>query len=108
MANYVLVYKGGGVAPIEERRQVTQARHVGRWRAWFDALGADLVDGGQPFGASSAVASDGTVTGGASSGLTGYTILQAESLEAATEKARGCPVLADGGSIEIYEALAFR
>ena len=37
--------------------------------------------------------------------LTGYTIITAESLADATEKAKGCPVLATGGSIEVYETL---
>ena len=35
-----------------------------------------------------------------------YTIISAESLAEAVEKAKGCPVLATGGSIEVYEALA--
>jgi hypothetical protein len=74
------------------------------WMAWFGSLGASIVDQGSPFGPSLAVAADGA-TGDATAALTGYTIITAESLEAAAEKARGCPVLATGGSIEVYEAL---
>ena len=100
MATYVLVYKGGGgMAPTEEQRQAIMAR----WGEWFGALGDSLVDGGNPFGPSRAIASDGSITEGTASALTGYSILKAESLDEASEKAKGCPVLADGGSVEVYE-----
>ncbi len=59
---------------------------------------------GSPFGRSKTISGSETSDGGASA-LTGYTIISAESLAAATDKAKGCPVLSSGGSIEIYEAL---
>jgi hypothetical protein len=37
--------------------------------------------------------------------LTGYSIIEADSLSAAAKSAKGCPVLSGGGSIEVYEAL---
>ena len=49
------------------------------------------------------VAPDGSISEGASSALTGYSILQADSLSSAAETAKGCPVLARGGSVEVYE-----
>jgi hypothetical protein len=97
MAKYVLVYKGGQVAS-EDRRAAVMAE----WNDWFQGVGGAIVDMGNPFGASSAVSADGAV-GEASSALTGYSILTAESLDAATALAKGCPILTDGGSIEVYE-----
>ena len=44
-----------------------------------------MVDGGNPFGPAATVASDGSATGGGASGLTGYSVVTAESLDAATE-----------------------
>ena len=77
------------------------------WGAWFGGLGPAVVDGGNPFGASATIAGDGTVSDGAASALTGYAILSADSLAAATEMSKTCPILADGaGSIEIYETFA--
>jgi hypothetical protein len=49
------------------------------------------------------VASNGTVSDGAASGISGYSILKAESLAAASAMAKGCPILSSGGSIEVYE-----
>jgi len=99
VASYVLVYKGGGMAETEAEQQAVMAA----WGNWYAELGQALVDGGNPFGPSTSVAADGTVSHGGAAGLTGYTILQADSLEAATEMAKGCPVLTSGGSVEVYE-----
>src|SRR4051812_5341445 len=99
MANYVLVYKGGSMAQTEEGRNAVMAA----WGKWFGELGPAVVDGGNPFGPSASVGSDGAVKDGGGSGLTGYSILKAENLSEATQKAKGCPVLSSGGSIEVYE-----
>jgi hypothetical protein len=101
MANYLLAYRGGGMASTEEERQAAMAA----WGTWFGSLGEAIVDGGNPFGASTAVASDGSADGAASSGLTGYSVLRADSLAAAGELATGCPVLAAGGSVDVYETI---
>ena|SRR5579859_6794493 len=99
MANYVLAYKGGGMAGTPAEQEAVMAA----WGAWFGSLGQDLVDGGNPFsGKSAAINSDGSA-GTATAGLTGYSIIKSDSLEAATQKAKGCPVLKSGGTIEIYE-----
>jgi hypothetical protein len=96
MGKYVLVYQGGAMAETEAAQQAAMAA----WGAWFGSLGAAVLDGGAPFGASAAVG------GGASrSGLTGYSILEAPSLEAAVKLGEGCPIRADGGTVEVYEAL---
>ena len=60
---------------------------------------------GSPFGGSTAVASGGGSNGAAASGLTGYSVVSAASLDDAAAKARGCPIFASGGSVEVYEAL---
>ncbi len=101
MANYALAYKGGKMAETDEERE----RVMAAWGEWMGALGSSLVDVGNPFGASATVMNDGTVSDGAASALTGYSILDADSLAAATELAKGCPVLANGGSVEVYETI---
>ena len=99
MGKFVLVYKGGATPTSEaEGAKVMEA-----WMAWFGTLGAAVVDGGNPFGASTAVASNGSTTA-ASAGLSGYSILSADDLTAAAALAKGCPILGAGGSVEVYEA----
>ena len=99
MGKYVLAYKGGGMAATDEERQAAMAA----WGNWFGTLGPAIVDAGNPFGPSATVGSRGALSDGASSGLTGYSVLNADSLAAAGELAKGCPVLSAGGSVEVYE-----
>jgi hypothetical protein len=51
------------------------------------------------------VSPGGDVTEGAPSELTGYTILAADDLAAATALAGGCPVLSSGGAVDVYECI---
>jgi hypothetical protein len=99
MANYVLVYSGGSTPDTEE----AQAAVMAAWGAWFGGLGDAVVDAGNPFGPSSSIAPDGSVTDGGSSHLTGYSILKADSLGAANTLTKDCPILSSGGAIEVYE-----
>jgi hypothetical protein len=101
MAKYVLVYKGGGMGDTPEQQQ----KLMEAWMNWFGSLGASVVDAGAPFGPSAEVGSDGSFSEGGASQLTGYPILTADTLSEAGDKAKGCPVLMTGGSIEIYEAM---
>ena len=103
MAKYVLLYTGGGMAETE----VQQAEVMQAWGAWLGKLGSALVDGGNPFSsAASYIASDGSVSQGAKgTPATGYTIIQADSLNSAVELARGCPQLQSNGQITVYEAI---
>lgn len=100
MAKFVYVYKGGSMAETPEAQEaVMQA-----WTGWFATLGSAVIDGGNPFGASTAVQADGS-PGTASAGLGGYSVIDADDLELAAKLALGCPILSAGGSVEVYEAL---
>lgn len=100
MAKYLMAYRGGGdMADTDEQRQAVMAA----WGAWFGELGSAIVDPGNPCGAAATVATDGSVSEGGASALSGYTLINADSLEAASALAKGCPVLSAGGSVEVYE-----
>ena len=101
MTKYVLLFSGGGMPETEEE----QAAVMEAWGAWYGGLGEAVVDPGDPFTPmAKGVASDGTVSDGpAGSMASGYTILSADSLDAAAEMAKGCPVLQSGGEISIFE-----
>jgi hypothetical protein len=102
MANYLLAYKGGSMAQTDAEREAAMAA----WGGWFGSLGQAVVDGGNPFGPSLSVTGEGALSDGTSSNLTGYSVLAADSLAAAGELAKSCPVLASGGSVEVYETIA--
>ena len=100
MANYLFTYHGGGMPETEEEG----AKVMEAWGAWMAGLGDALVDQGNPVGPSASVATDGTTA--ALSGpetVTGYSIVSASDLDAATTLAKGCPIRDAGGWVEVGE-----
>jgi len=68
------------------------------------AMGPAVVDGGNPVGMSSTVQADGSVAGdGGANPASGYSLIEAADLDEALAKARGCPILQDGGTVEVAE-----
>jgi hypothetical protein len=101
MAKFVLLYTGGKMAETPEAQKAA----MDAWMGWFGTLGADVVDPGNPFGPSSTVLPDGSTKSGAKGSITGYSVVSAASQSDAASKAKGCPVLASGGTVEVYEAM---
>ena len=102
MAKYLFVYHGGGhpTNPADVKKVMDA------WGAWFGSLGSAVDDGGNPVGKSSTIKSDGSlVDGGGANPASGYSLIEASSLEDAHKKAKGCPLLKAGGSIEIAQAM---
>ena len=100
MTNFVLLYTGGGMPESKEE----QAAVMAAWGTWYDSLGAAVVDGGRPFGASKNVSDKGVRDGSVSSPpVTGYTIISADSLDAAVAKVQNHPHLKYGGQVSVYE-----
>jgi hypothetical protein len=105
MADYVLLYSGGSMPESEEE----QAMVMKAWTAWMESLGGALKDGGNPFtpGAAKSIAADGSVSDGSvAPTASGYSIIKADSLDEAVDKAKGCPVLQGGAQISVYETYA--
>ena len=102
MAKYVLAFHGGGMAETEEE----QAQVMAAWGAWMEGLGDKLVDPGNPAGESRTIQADGSVAeGGGANPLSGYTLIEAGSLDEAVTLAKGNPIFDSGGSIEVVETL---
>lgn len=100
MAKYLFVYHGGSAPESEEEgRKAMEA-----WGGWFGSMGAAVVDGGNPVGPSTTVKSDGSVVGdGGANPASGYSVVEAKDLDDAVAKAKGCPILSSGGSVEVAE-----
>ncbi len=102
MAKYLFVYHGGSMPETEEQ----QVAEMDAWGQWFGAMGSAVVDGGNPVGLSSTVQSDGSVVSdGGANPASGYSLIEASDVEDAIAKAKGCPALASGGSVELAEAI---
>lgn len=99
MGTYHLAYKGGAMPETEDDRNAQMAA----WGAFFGGIGDAVIDAGNPFGASMSIASSGAVSEGASSGISGYSVISAGSLADATATAKTCPILGEGGTVEVHE-----
>ena len=99
MSQYVIVYLGGDhPSDPEEGRQ-----HFSRYMDWLSSLGEAAVSPANPLKNTSTVNPDGTVSTGGNSTMSGYTIIEADSMETALEIAKACPFLDIGGSLEVSE-----
>jgi len=101
MASYLLLYSGGGM-PASEAEQKAVLKE---WEAWYGMLGSAVVDPGNPFTPQArSVSSEGRVSDGPVGMMaSGYTIIRADSLDAAAALAKSCPVLKGGAKISVFE-----
>jgi hypothetical protein len=92
MANFILVYrtpKGYTPGAADVMRE---------WQAYFEKMGSQLVDVGNPvFDRNTLGACDG------STDLGGYSLVTAEDREGALSLAKECPILKVGGGVEVGE-----
>ena len=103
MSNYIFAYHGGKEPESPEEG----AKGMAKWKTWLGGLGDAVVNPGTPLGKSKTVSSGGVSDDGGSNPLTGYSIVKADSMEAALEMAKECPFL-DMGTIEVAEVKEMR
>lgn len=99
MPKYHLTYTGGRTPETDEE----SAAVMRAWQQWFADLGDAVVDGGNPLGPVQTIEPGGAVRDGGS--VTGYSIIAADDLSDGVGKAKGCPILTDGGSVEVGECV---
>ena len=104
MAKFVIIYSGGsGMAATPEERE----RIMGEWGAWYGRQGPAITDGGNAFGASRSIAGAGAAAadGPGTVPATGYTIIEADSLDAAAAACADHPHLRHGGQVSVFETI---
>lgn len=102
MPQFLFVYHGGHTpeSPEEGKKMMAQ------WQAWFAGMGDAVVQPGAPLGMSSTVSATGVSNDGGANPASGYTVIEASDMNAATTMAKGCPMVTAGnGSVEVAEAM---
>ena len=97
MPNFIFAYHGGGMPETPEEGEKVMAA----WNKWYGDMGSAVVDGGAPVGPSKTVSKSGVSDNGGANPLSGYTVVSAADIDAATKMAKGCPILDDNGSVEV-------
>lgn len=99
MAKFMISYIGGNQpATPEEGRQ-----NFAKYQQWLNNLGDAALQPMNPLRDMHTVGPDGSVDSSSSTQMSGFTVVEAESIEQALEMAKACPFLDIGGSLEVSE-----
>lgn len=101
MPKFVFAYHGGK----KPDNPADGEKVMAAWNAWYGSIGEDVVDGGGPCGPSQTVSSSGVADNGGANPLSGLTQISAPDMQSAIGIAKRCPILDDGGSVEVAEVL---
>ena len=101
MTQFCITYLGGKEPDSPEQGQ----KQFADYKAWLVGLGDAAVSPMNPLKATVTINPDRVVSGGSSVGMSGYTIIEAPSAEAALAIAKACPFLDAGGSLEVAELI---
>ena len=101
MTKYVITYLGGNQPSSPEEGK----QHFAKYKEWLSSLGDSVVSPANPFKNTSTVNPDGTITSGSTTSMSGYSIIEADSMDKALEIAKACPFLEIGGTLEVSELI---
>ena len=98
MPKYIFAYHGGSMPDTPEAQEAAMAA----WGAWMETHKDALADPGNPVGLSKTVLTDGSIEdNGGSNPLSGFSFVDVADMETAIKVAQDCPILNDGGTVEI-------
>ena len=101
MKQFIFVYLGGNQPSSPEE----SSKHFDKYLGWLKSLGDAVVTPTIPLKDTHTVSPDGTIGVGGSSAMSGFSIIKAESMEAALSIAQACPFLEIEGSLEVSEMM---
>jgi len=101
MLQFIFIYIGGQHPADPEEGQ----KHFAKYQQWLVSLGDAVVSPAIPFKDTHTVHPDSTVEPGTTSAMSGMSIINAESMDAAIKIAQSCPFLEINGTLEISEMI---
>jgi YCII-related domain len=93
MASYVFSFRG-------QKDRTPTADDEAAWGQWFQQIGGSITDFGNRVGQTRTAGN-----GPSADVLSGYIVVNADSLEAATALAESCPGVRQGGGVEVGEVI---
>ncbi len=103
MKTFILVYYGQPEFKSAEEAK----RHQGLWMEWAKKLGPAIIQPGNPAKPGKMV-STGEVRNTDQHAFSGFTLIQAESLEEAVAYTQNCPFVTDGGMMSVHETVTMK
>jgi len=99
MAKFIISYLGGEHPDSREAADV----HMTQYKAWLKELGPRAISPANPFKDTHTITSDGNVLQGSETGMSGFTIIEADDINQAISDAQTCPFLAIDGTLEVSQ-----
>ena len=97
----MITYLGGERPATPEEGQQQMAKYT----AWLGALGDAAVSPANPLKGTQTVNPDGSVSNGGTTSMSGFTVVEADSMDAALALVKACHFLEIGGSLEVSELM---
>ncbi len=111
MAKFLFIYRGKSEDSCHEKSPEEMQAIMTTWGAWFEKVGAGMVSGGDALLPTGKLVRGNTVTDGpfieAKELVGGYSIVQGDSYDKAVEYAKTCPIIEEGGAVEVRELAGF-
>lgn len=101
MTDFIFVYHGG--KPPSDPAGIEKV--MAAWNDYYQGMGDKVVNGGGPVGMSSMVTAKGVAENGGANPVSGFTVVRAANKAEANKMAAGCPILSEGGSVEVAEII---
>jgi hypothetical protein len=105
MKKFIILYNGPATQP-EQMDPTKRDAIMAQWGKWMEKVGSAMVDMGQPMAPGEAVVDNGSARPALL--LSGYSIIQADSMEAAKKLVEDHPFLSDktgNFSVELFELM---
>jgi len=102
MPTYLVTYHGGPGMPSDP---AAAQQMLAAFQAWGAEVGSAMRDPGAPLGSAKTVSADTVADGQTEAAISGYTLLDAGSLDEATGLVRSHPFLTRGGSLQVSESV---
>lgn len=99
MPQYMITYLGGDHPKNPEEGQA----HFAKYKEWLGSLGSKVVSPANPLKGTTTVKPDGSTSEGSITGMSGYTVVEVDSMEEALVAAKSCPFLEINGTLEVSE-----
>ena len=102
MARFLVTYHGGGMPQDDNLRQQAMAA----FGKWVEQTGKALIDPGAPLGPPKTVSPGSVKDGPAAGSFGGYSVIEANDIDAAVELVRHHPFVERGGSLQLSPSVA--
>jgi len=102
MSKFLFAFHGGKMPKDAAAMQAIMSK----WEEWMTSLGSNMIDPGSIVGNNHSLSTKGMESTSENAKITGYMIVASESMDAAMAIAQGCPILENGGSIQVAEMMS--